>query len=243
MIMNIDIKTYSYSKIKTFVNLRYLSMRIPDLIFKMLSYFAYNFLIVLIITFQIFMMQVNPFEGFSVFDDRVVPFLIAAGILSCIMSIVTVFIYHYKTKWSVILNRGVTFFYVSITMLLLFTMLLLSCFIEFKITAFNVIYVIFKIAIYVLCYFIYVKYLFEKKLPKIDEIVYNGKPFPAGMIAVALTIAIKPVISLLGQNGVISSVIFNDLIALTEYIGAVCLIINIIDALVKAYYAKIYNIN
>ena len=43
MIMNIDIKTYSYSKIKTFVNLRYLSMRIPDLIFKMLSYFAYNF--------------------------------------------------------------------------------------------------------------------------------------------------------------------------------------------------------
>ena len=90
---------------------------------------------------------------------------------------------------------------------------------------------------------IYVKYLFEKKLPKIEEIVYNGKSFPAGMIAVALTIAIKPVISLLGQNGVISSVIFNDLIALTEYIGAVCLIINIIDALVKAYYAKTYNIN
>lgn len=50
MIMNIDIKTYSYSKFKTFVNLRYLSMRIPDLIFKMLSYFAYNFLMVLIIT-------------------------------------------------------------------------------------------------------------------------------------------------------------------------------------------------
>ena len=40
--MDIDIKTYSYSKIKTFVNLRYLSMRIPDLIFKMLSYFAYK---------------------------------------------------------------------------------------------------------------------------------------------------------------------------------------------------------
>ena len=49
MIMNIDIKTYSYSKIKTFVNLRYLSMRIPDLIFKMLSYFAYNFLMVSVI--------------------------------------------------------------------------------------------------------------------------------------------------------------------------------------------------
>lgn len=237
MIMNIDIKTYSYSKIKTFVNLRYLSMRIPDLIFKMLSYFAYNFLMVLIITFQIFMMQVNPFEGFSVFDDRVVPFLITAGILSCIMSIVTVFVYHYKTKWSVILNSAITYFYVSIILFLL------SCFFAFEFTVFNVIYVIFKIAIYVLCYFIYVKYLFEKKLPKIEEIVYNGKPFPAGMIAVALTIAIKPVISLLGQNGVISSVIFNDLIALTEYIGAVCLIINIIDALVKAYYAKIYNIN
>lgn len=237
MIMNIDIKTYSYSKIKTFVNLRYLSMRIPDLIFKMLSYFAYNFLMVLIITFQIFMMQVNPFEGFSVFDDRVVPFLITAGILSCIMSIVTVFVYHYKTKWSVILNSAITYFYVSIILFLL------SCFFAFEFTAFNAIYAIFKIAIYVLCYFIYVKYLFEKKLPKIEEIVYNGKPFPAGMIAVALTIAIKPVISLLGQNGVINSVIFNDLIALTEYIGAVCLIINIIDALVKAYYAKIYNIN
>ena len=237
MIMNIDIKTYSYSKIKTFVNLRYLSMRISDLIFKMLSYFAYNFLMVLIITFQIFMMQVNPFEGFSVFDDRVVPFLIAAGILSCVMSVVTVFVYHYKTKWSVILNSAITYFYVSIILFLL------SCFFAFEFTAFNAIYAIFKIAIYVLCYFIYVKYLFEKKLPKIEEIVYNGKPFPAGMIAVALTIAIKPVISLLGQNGVISSVIFNDLIALTEYIGAVCLIINIIDALVKAYYAKIYNIN
>ena len=237
MIMNIDIKTYSYSKIKTFVNLRYLAMRIPDLIFKMLSYFAYNFLMVLIITFQIFMMQVNPFEGFSVFDDRVVPFLITAGILSCIMSIVTVFIYHYKTKWSVILNRGVTFFYVSITMLLL------SCFIEFKITAFNVIYVIFKIAIYVLCYFIYVKYLLEKKLPKIEEIVHNGRSFPAGMIAGALTIAIKPVISLLGQNGGLSTATFNDFIAFFEYLIAVCLIVNMVDAFVKAYYAKIYNIN
>ena len=237
MIMNIDIKAYSYSKIKTFVNLRYLSMRISDLIFKMLSYFAYNFLMVLIITFQIFMMQVNLFEGFSVFDDRVVPFLIAAGILSCIMSIVTVFIYHYKTKWGVILNRGVTFFYVSITMLLL------SCFIEFKITAFNVIYVIFKIAIYVLCYFIYVKYLFEKKLPKIEEIVHNGRSFPAGMIAGALTIAIKPVISLLGQNGGLSTATFNDFIAFFEYLIAVCLIVNMVDAFVKAYYAKIYNIN
>lgn len=237
MIMNIDIKAYSYSKIKTFVNLRYLSMRIPDLIFKMLSYFAYNFLMVLIITFQIFMMQVNPFEGFSVFDDRVVPFLIAAGILSCIMSIVTVFIYHYKTKWSVILNRGVTFFYVSITMLLL------SCFIEFKITAFNAIYAIFKIAIYVLSYFIYVKYLFEKKLPKIEEIVHNGRSFPAGMIAGALTIAIKPVISLLGQNGGLSTATFNDFIAFFEYLIAVCLIVNMVDAFVKAYYAKIYNIN
>ena len=235
--MNIDIKTYSYSKIKTFVNLRHLSMRIPDLIFKMLSYFAYNFLMVLIITFQIFMMQVNPFEGFSVFDDRVVPFLITAGILSCIMSIVTVFIYHYKTKWSVILNRGVTFFCVSITMLLL------SCFIEFKITAFNAIYVIFKIAIYVLCYFIYVKYLFEKKLPKIEEIVHNGRSFPAGMIAGALTIAIKPVISLLGQNGGLSTATFNDFIAFFEYLIAVCLIVNMVDAFVKAYYAKIYNIN
>lgn len=237
MIMNIDIKTYSYSKIKTFVNLRYLSMRIPDLIFKMLSYFAYNFLMVSVITLQIFTMQAHPLEGFSFFDDRVVPFLITAGILSCIMSIVTVFVYHYKTKWSVILNSAITYFYVSVILFLL------SCFFAFEFTAFNAIYAIFKIAIYVLCYFIYVKYLFEKKLPKIDEIVYNGKPFPAGMIAVALTIAIKPVISLLGQNGVISSVIFNDLIALTEYIGAVCLIINIIDALVKAYYAKIYNIN
>ena len=237
MIMNIDIKTYSYSKIKTFVNLRYLSMRISDLIFKMLSYFAYNFLMVLIITFQIFMMQVNPFEGFSVFDDRVVPFLITAGILSCIMSIVTVFIYHYKTKWSVILNRGVTFFYVSITMLLL------SCFIEFKITAFNVIYVIFKIAIYVLCYFIYVKYLLEKKMPKIEEIVHNGRSFPVGMIAGALTIAIKPVISLLGQNGGLSTATFNDFIAFFEYLIAVCLIVNMVDAFVKAYYAKIYNIN
>ena len=237
MIMNIDIKTYSYSKIKTFVNLRYLSMRIPDLIFKMLSYFAYNFLMVLIITFQIFMMQVNPFEGFSVFDDRVVPFLITAGILSCIMSIVTVFIYHYKTKWSVILNRGVTFFYVSITMLLL------SCFIEFKITAFNVIYVIFKIAIYVLSYFIYVKYLLEKKLPRIEEIVHNGRSFPAGMIAGALTIAIKPVISLLGQNGGLSTATFNDFIAFFEYLIAVCLIVNMVDAFVKAYYARIYNIN
>ena len=237
MIMNIDIKTYSYSKIKTFVNLRYLSMQIPDLIFKMLSYFAYNFLMVSVITLQIFTMQAHPLEGFSFFDDRVVPFLIIAGILSCVMSVVTVFVYHYKTKWSVILNSAITYFYVSIILFLL------SCFFAFEFTVFNVIYAIFKIAIYVLPYFIYVKYLLEKKLPKIEEILHNGRSFPAGMIAGALTIAIKPVISLLGQNGVISSVIFNDLIALTEYIGAVCLIINIIDALVKAYYAKIYSIN
>lgn len=237
MIMNIDIKTYSYSKIKTFVNLRYLSMRIPDLIFKMLSYFAYNFLMVSVITLQIFTMQAHPLEGFSFFDDRVVPFLITAGILSCIMSIVTVFVYHYKTKWSVILNSAITYFYVSIILFLL------SCFFAFEFTAFNAIYAIFKIAIYVLCYFIYVKYLFEKKLPKIEEIVHNGRSFPAGMIAAALTIAIKPVISLLGQNGGLSTATFNDFIAFFEYLIAVCLIVNMVDAFVKAYYAKIYNIN
>jgi len=126
MIMNIDIKTYSYSKIKTFVNLRYLSMRIPDLIFKMLSYFAYNFLMVSVITLQIFTMQAHPLEGFSFFDDRVVPFLIIAGILSCIMSVVTVFVYHYKTKWSVILNSAITYFYVSIILFLLSCFLRLS---------------------------------------------------------------------------------------------------------------------
>ena len=161
MIMNIDIKTYSYSKIKTFVNLRYLSMRIPDLIFKMLSYFAYNFLMVSVITLQIFTMQAHPLEGFSFFDDRVVPFLITAGILSCIMSIVTVFVYHYKTKWSVILNSAITYFYVSIILFLL------SCFFAFEFTVFNAIYAIFKIAIYVLSYFIYVKYLFEKNCRKL----------------------------------------------------------------------------
>ena len=163
MIMNIDIKTYSYSKIKTFVNLRYLSMRISDLIFKMLSYFAYNFLMVSVITLQIFTMQAHPLEGFFIFDDRVVPFLITAGILSCIMSIVTVFVYHYKTKWSVILNSAITYFYVSIILFFAFVF-----FFAFEFTVFNAIYAILKIAIYVLSYFIYVKYLLEKKLPKIE---------------------------------------------------------------------------
>lgn len=235
--MNIDIKTYSYSKIKTFVNQRYLSMRIPDLIFKMLSYFAYNFLMVSVITLQIFTMQAHPLEGFSFFDKRIIPFLITAGILSCIMSSVTIFVYHYKTKWSVILNSAITYFYVSIVLFLL------SCFFAFEFTVFNVIYVIFKVAIYVLCYFIYLKYLFEKKLPKIEEIVHNGHSFPAGMIAGALTVAIKPVISLLGQNGGLSTVTFNDFVAFFEYLMAVCLIVNMIDAFVRACYAKKYNIS
>uniref|UniRef100_UPI003FD72703 hypothetical protein n=1 Tax=Ruminococcus bromii TaxID=40518 RepID=UPI003FD72703 len=83
----------------------------------------------------------------------------------------------------------------------------------------------------------------EKKLPKIEEIVHNGRSFPAGMIAGVLTIAIKPVISLLGQNGGLSTATFNDFIAFFEYLIAVCLIVNMVDAFVKAYYAKIYNIN
>ena len=84
--------------------------------------------------------------------------------------------------------------------------------------------------------------MFEKKLPKIEEIVHNGRSFPAGMIAGALTIAIKPVISLLGHGG-LSTATFNDFIAFFEYLIAVCLIVNMVDAFVKAYYAKIYNIN
>lgn len=233
--MNIEPKTYS--KIKTFVNLRYLSMRFSDLIFKMLSYFAYSYLMVLVIAFQIFMMEPIPFEGFSLFDERIVPFLILATVLSCIMSVVTVFIYHYKTKWSVILNSAVTYFYVSVVLFLV------SCFISFEVTVFNVVYLILKIAMYILCYFIYLKYLFDKKLPKIEEIVHNGQPFPAGMIAGALTIAVKPIISLLGFDGSMSSAIFNDLIAFGEYVMAICLIVNMVDAFVKAYYAKTYNIN
>lgn len=221
--------------IKTFVNHRYMSMNLVDLILKMLSYFAYSYIMVIPTTLQIFDVQKYGFSQASFFDDRIIPLLILATVLSGIMAIISVFIYHYKTKWSVILIRGLTFFYISITSLML------SCFAGFELNVLNLCYMLIKIVIYCICYFIYIKYLFKKKLPNIENIVHGRESTSVAIfIASTLTVMIRPLVTFLSKSNFEFS--FNGVVSATEYIISVGIIVNIVDAVIKTYYAKIYDI-
>ncbi len=222
-------------KIITFINDRYLSMNLLDLIFKILSYFAYSYLMVIPTTFEIFEVQKYGFENVSFLDSRVIPLLILAGVLSLIMSAISAFIYHFKTKWSVILIRGLTFFYVSITLLLL------SCFSNFQFNIINILSIVIKLIVYVACYVIYINYLFKKKLPNIENIVH-GKSSTSATIFIAplLVILLRPLISVISIGNF--QLNFNWLVSAGEYLIAVGIIINIVDAAVKTYYAKKYSV-
>ncbi len=222
-------------EIITFINNKYMSMSYTDLVLKILSYFAYSYIMVIPTTFVIFDVQKYGFDYVSFFDERIIPIIFTATVLSAMMGIVSVIIYRNKSKWSTILLRGLTYSYIS------FTSFFLSCFNDFELSIVNICGIIIKLLIFVACIILYKNYLFKKKLPNIDAIVHGQTSgFSAAFMAPALLVFTKPLLTILFRDTFTLS--FNWLVSATEFILAVGLIINIVDAFTKAYYAKKYSL-
>lgn len=119
-------------QIVAFINYRYISMSCIYLIFKILGYFVYSYIMIIPTTFVIFDVQKNGFSDVSFLDHRVIPIIVIATVLSGIMGLISLFVYSYKAKWSVILLRGFSNLYILITSFFL------SCFNDFELNAMNI---------------------------------------------------------------------------------------------------------
>lgn len=222
--------------IKEFVNDRYLSFNIPDLIFRILGYFAYNFIMIFPTEFILTDVQQNGFVYISLTADYARPLVIGAIILAVIMGIVTVIVYLYKTKWSVIVIRGISFAYIS------FSLLVLSCFSDFHASVLDIVTVIMKILVYCGCFPLYVNYLFKKKLPNFNPRENNrATGMPYVYLASLLVVISKPLLGLFFNNSQIS-ISIEFIITGCEYLIAVGVIINTVDLFTKAYYSKKYSL-
>ncbi len=220
-------------QIITFINDRYMSMNLTDIIFKALSYFAYSYIMVIPTAFVIFDVQKYGFDEVSFLDDRVVPVIIAATALSLVMAVISFVIYRHRTKWSVILIRGLTFFYISVTLFFL------SCFNDFEFNIVNICTILIKLLVYGSCILLYKKYLFKKKLPNIEAIVHGQiSGYSFSFIAPALVIFTRPLLMILFRDTFTISL--NWLVSVTEYLFSLIITVNYIESFTKTYFAKKY---
>ena len=222
-------------QIIAFVNYKYISMSYIDLIFKILGYFAYSYIMIIPTTFVIFDVQKNGFSDVSFSDDRVIPIIVIATVLSGIMGLVSFFVYRYKTKWSVILLRGFSNLYILITLFFL------SCFNAFELNAMNICSIIIKLCALAFCILLYKNYLFNKKLPKIEQIIHGQTTNSfLWFLIPAMVVFIRPLLMLLFKDRF--TLDFTWLISLGEFLLALSLVVNVVDAFTKTYYAKKYSL-
>ena len=222
--------------IKYFVNDRYLPFSTTDLIFRIIGYFVFSFIMIIPTEFILTDVQTNAFKYISFTAEYAKPLIVGAVIQSIIVSVITIILFMQKSKWSVIAIRGVSFSFVSIVLLIL------SCFCEFSGCFSDIIVVIFKLVLYILCVIFYFRYLINTKLPKFNPHYSMQKSFCDYIfiiISTFLVVMTKPLLNLF-FNEMNFSISLYPLITLTEYICSLGIIINIVELFVKSYYAKKY---
>lgn len=219
----------------SFINYRYMSMTRIDFILKILSHFAYSYIMIIPTTFVIFDVQKNGFGNVSFLDKRVIMIFIVATALSITMGIISIVIYCKKTKCSVILLRGLTYSYIMITLFFL------SCFNNFEMNVINICSIIIKLVALGVCIALYKNYLFKKKLPNIEQIIH-GKifNFSLSFLLPALVIFIRPLLMLFFKDNF--GINFNWLVSATEFFLSLCLVVNVVETFTKAYFAKKYSL-
>lgn len=213
--------------ILTFINKNYLSFGFSDLILRILGLFLYGFLVV----FLVEIMSPYGYNSVTFFSNNALPYTINFTIVSILLSIVVIFLYRIKNKWSVIAIKVLTNAYISITMLI--------C----SIVGFNGHNIIFqeplsiitKVFFYIICMVLYIYILLKKILPKFSEKYnYDNKKYIA--LAPSLVVMFKYILSMFDH------VDAQDFLTLCYYLIAVSLLINTIDLFTKAYYAKKYKL-
>lgn len=224
-------------KIKAFINDNYLPFYASDLMFRILGYFFYSFIMIIPTEFILTDVQKNGFVYISFTAEYVKPLIIGAIICSTIISIITTILYVFKTKWSVIAIRAVSFGYISLTLLGL------SCFSNLNGSdIFDIITIVLKILIYISCFPIYINYLYKKKLPTFDPKKKGSSSSIKYMyVAPILLLLTKPLLNLLFNQNWFNISIY-PLITGTEYLVATSCTINVSELFTKAYYAKKYNL-
>ncbi len=180
--------------IYNFVNYRYMSFTFSDLIFRILGILLYNVVIVYLV--MILSPVISPFSDFSLddlftIDEQKLPFIFVALNLTVVLSILISILYSKKTKWSVIFIRGLTYSYISISLLIC------SCILDFRgiFTFKQIIIIVIKLFIYFLCTQLYTFYLHKRKLKKFDANKQYEPSIYAVLLAGSLGVSINRLLS------------------------------------------------
>jgi hypothetical protein len=220
-------------KIYNFVNEHYISFTFSDLIFRILGILFYNIIIayILMILSPIMPLYHNfSYNDLFVINEQKLPFLLIALILTIILSAIISTLYLKNSKWCNFFIRGLTYSYFSLS--LLFS----SCLYDIKVNFnMNQIIILLKLLLYFICVVSYNFYLHKKELKEYDK---NSTKKSYNFI-----------ILLIALLGVFTSRILStynvdmiDICSCVGYVIALCLIVNAVNLLTKAFYAKQYNI-
>lgn len=224
------------NRIKDFVNDGYLSFNFIDLIFRIIGYFVYSFIMTIVTELILTDILINGFVYISLTAEYVRPLVLGAIICSTIISVITIVIFMFKTKWSVIAIKGISLMYIS------FVLLALSCFSNFTLSVIEVVFVIIKILAFIVSIFLYERHLLKKIIPNFDPIT-KGRPVVSqyACLAPALLVLTKPLLIALVQNDSYA-INFYSIIIGAEFICGICFGMIMMEFFTKAYYAKKYNI-
>lgn len=213
--------------IVAFINFKYKSVFLSDLILRILGIFLYNYLL-------IFLVQIlSPFGYGSVdyFSSDVFPYVVLLTILSVILSVSFVILYIKKSKASKILFSAIISGYISLTILLPSLLDHTGYDICFQ----DALFVILKISFYVIGIFIYPLIFIKKILPNFIKNGYSNNSVYI-CLAPSLVIIFQRILASLSDVNV--SAILTSL----YYMLSIVLQYYAIELLITAYYAHKYKL-
>ncbi len=213
--------------ILAFIKSNYTSFEYSDLIFKILSIFFYNYILI------IFIELTSPygFNSISFFSESSLPYTCALTANSIILSIIFILLYKNKHMWSVITIRAITQLYISVSLLICS----IINFDGYKLSLEEPFMLIIKLLFFISCLALYPQLLNKKILPKYQENNQNNN-LKYIVLAPCIVICFRSFLTMFDSINVAV------LLKLIAYMLSMALLINSLDLLTKAFYAKKYHL-
>ncbi len=210
-----------------YINDKYKSFLLSDLIFRILGIFLYNYLIV-------FLVQVISPLGYGnldYFSSDVFPYIVILTINSTILSISIIIMYKKHSKSSIILSRAITAGYISLSLLLPS----LVTYNGLDIALQDPLFVFLKTLFYIITIFAYPLIIIKKILPKFTK-DHNNDTLKNIWLAPSLVIVTKRILSCFEYVDVPA------MLTSLYYMISMALLCYAIELFIKSYYAKQYSL-
>ncbi len=210
-----------------FVKDNYKSFEFSDLILRIVFLFLYNY-------FIIFLVEITSpygYDSVSFLSEDVLPYTLVFTVLAVFISIFIIIIYSKKTLGSMTFIRGLSYGYISLSLLICSLVRYDGVMVYFQ----DTLSIILKLLFYILCCILYTIYLYKKTIPNFSLNKNNDKNKYI-WLAPCLVICFRNLLSLFDNINV------PEILTLLTYLLSSLLLMVAIEFFMKTYYAKKYSL-